>query len=398
MIKELVVAEKEIREFLASRRFMVIFGILLALCIIGMVTGLNQYNQQLDYYKDQVTQHENDPGFALMIKQQQEQLEQMRASGASEDNIKSMEYSIKNQMEPYMPSMLTIFYSVQNPFYMVGMALAIAMGFDLISREKDEGSLKSLLSHPIFRDSVINGKAVAAVAMMAVALAATFLVVIAIMLFSGVVPAGDDVPRIAAFFGVTMLYCIAFLAISVMVSTLVRSSTMSILCLLGIFLLAYSVPSISYPIAQFVAGPSPQQPVYHYSIFVPPNGTVTVGDRTITSEEAQKMNEELQQQSQVDQWEYQNASREYYNRQNGIVELINVISPMSDYSELSGVILNNNKQVTNPYGEYKPWEWNQKVTLWESLSTKWSRLLALIVMSITAFAVSYVAFMRTDIR
>lgn len=40
-----------------------------------------------------------------------------------------------------------------------GSIIAIALGFDLITKERETGSIKALLSVPLYRDEVINGKA-----------------------------------------------------------------------------------------------------------------------------------------------------------------------------------------------------------------------------------------------
>jgi ABC-2 type transport system permease protein len=399
MIKELVVAEKEFREYITGKRFIALLAILFVLCIIGMIGGLESYNSMLDQYKASQKQHETDIGYRLQAQEMKKQLEEMKASGAPQDQIESMEASIEMMGSQYqMPSMVTIFSSIMSSLSLVGMALAVAVGFDLISKEREEGTLKSLLSHPVFRDSVINGKAIAAVAVLTVAIAMTFLVVIAIMLFSGVVPAGDDLARMLVFFGVTLLYCIVFLGIAIMVSTLVKSSTMSILCVLGIFLIAYSLPAMSYQISGIILGPSPQWPISPGWINVPPNGTVTIDGRTITAEEAARINEENQKQYQMLSQKAQNDSNAYWKKSQDIVGMINLLSPVSSYNELSGVILNNQKPYD--YSEAssgRPW-WLTKISIWESLGYKWGNLVALIVMAVASFAVSYVAFMRTDIR
>lgn len=399
MLKELVVAEKEFREYITGKRFIALLAILFVLCIIGMIGGLESYGSMLDQYKAAQKQHETDIGYRLQIQEMQKQLEEMRANGAPQDQIDSMEASIEMMGSQYqMPSMVTIFSGIMSSLSLVGMALAVAVGFDLISKEREEGTLKSLLSHPIFRDSVINGKAIAAVAVLTVAIGMAFLVVMAIMLFSGVVPAGDDLARMLVFFGVTLLYCIVFLGIAIMVSTLVKSSTMSILCVLGIFLIAYSLPAMSYQIASIILGPSPQWPVSPGWINVPPNGTVTIDGRTITAEEAARINEENQRQYQMLSQKAQNDSNAYWKKSSDIVGMIDLLSPVSSYNELSGVILNNQK----PYdysqaSSGRPW-WLTKISVWESLGYKWGNLVALIVMAVASFAVSYVAFMRTDIR
>ena len=55
---------------------------------------------------------------------------------------------------------------------LLGPVLGIAFGFDAISRERSEGTLPRLVSQPIHRDDVINGKFVAGLAVIAMILAA----------------------------------------------------------------------------------------------------------------------------------------------------------------------------------------------------------------------------------
>jgi ABC-2 type transport system permease protein len=45
-----------------------------------------------------------------------------------------------------------------------GPLIGLLLGFDTINRERNEGTLSKLLSQPIYRDAVINGKFLAAVA------------------------------------------------------------------------------------------------------------------------------------------------------------------------------------------------------------------------------------------
>jgi ABC-2 type transport system permease protein len=399
MMKELVVAEKEFKEYITGKRFIAVLGILLALCIIGMIGGMTSYNTQLDSYKASEAAHKTDIGYQLQVQDMQKQLDDLKSSGGPQDQIDQMQSSIDMMgMQYQMPSIITIFYSIMSSLSLVGMALAVAIGFDLISKEKEDGSLKSLLSHPIFRDSVINGKAIAAAALLTVAIAITFLVIFAIMLLEGVVPAGDDLARLLAFFGVTLLYCLVFLGISIMVSTLVKNSTMSILCILGIFLIAYSLPTISYEVASIITGPAPQYPNSPSWINVPPNGSVTVNGQTITSAEADQINQQNQMQSQIQQQKAQNDTAAYYKRNQDMVNMVNLLSPVGNFNDLSQTVLSNQKpydpmdMATNAYFTQK------KIDLWQSLGYKWGDLVALIVMMFATFAVSYVAFMRTDIR
>ena len=51
------------------------------------------------------------------------------------------------------------------------------MGFDTINRERNEGTLSKLLSQPIYRDVVINGKFLAGVVMITVMMVSIVLVI-----------------------------------------------------------------------------------------------------------------------------------------------------------------------------------------------------------------------------
>lgn len=77
--------------------------------------------------------------------------------------------------------------------------------------------------------------------------------------------------------------------------------------------------------------------------------------------------------------------------------MVNLLSPVG-YNELSVVILSDQRpyDYTEASSSGCPW-WLTKISIWYSLD-KWGNLVALIVMAVASFVVSYVAFMRTDIR
>jgi ABC-type transport system involved in multi-copper enzyme maturation permease subunit len=53
----------------------------------------------------------------------------------------------------------------------------LILGFDTIDREKNEGTLSKLLSQPIYRDAVINGKFLAGVALITIMMVSIVLVI-----------------------------------------------------------------------------------------------------------------------------------------------------------------------------------------------------------------------------
>ncbi len=392
-----IVAEKEIRDFFTGRRFLILMAIMMVLVIIGLINGMQNYNNQLDQYKTQQDQNAQSASFQQMIEQQRQQIETMKANGESQDTIDQMQASLDQMTNPPMPSMLNNFYQFYNAFSIVGAALAIVMGFNLISGERESGSLRLLLTRPTYRDSVINGKALAGILTITVMLGAAFLITMAVLLVLGVVPSGDDLYRIIAYFAATIVYVTAFFAISMLVSAFTRTSTMSILCMLGIFLFIYIMPGAVSSISTTVMGPYPQSPQFPsmpMPQFTPPpmdaNGTPIATPIPTLSPEMQAFQEA--------QWKYQNDTINYQVTQEQIRDISSLFSPMDSYSQLTSGLLNKQKPYDPSDMFGGRWYMQQKeLTLFESLGYMWSNVIALLVMIGAAFGISYIAFMRSDV-
>jgi ABC-2 type transport system permease protein len=364
---EFIVAVKEFKDNLNSKRFLILFGLLTLLSIIGAITGINNYNSDLATYNSNVNQVSSLPGGMKMFVD--------------------------------MPSILSIFSSYGTYIASFGMLLAISMGFDLISREKEEGTLKILLTHPVFRDQVINGKILGSVAMIIVVLLSTFLAIVAIMLFFGIVPSGDDVIRLGAFFLAVVLFLLAYLAIAIMSSTLSKSSSMAILIAIAIVLVGMVIPNISSTVATTVLGEAPSMTTLiagNGSVTGGPGGMVfqfsefnqTGGGRNTTQATPMQMNPEY---------------TAYYDKYNQITGVLNMLSPSQDFTTISEVI-NGRLASTATIGAsggnqgFFQRANGQSVSIWESLSSVWMNVLALIVIIVAGFGISYARFIREDVR
>jgi len=219
MRPELIIAEKEFVDHITSKRFIVIFGILLLLAIYAISTGMDSYNQQLDHYKNA----QDDPNSQQNIASLQKSIQDARDHNMSNDYINSLQYQLDKLVNPPMPSVLQVFQGMLLLFSFVGMILGASLGFDQIARERDEGSLKFLVSSPIYRDAIINGKTIGAIATLASAMAAAFAITIAILMLKGVLPGVEEMIRIFLFFLASLLYCTLFFALAMMISTLSKS-------------------------------------------------------------------------------------------------------------------------------------------------------------------------------
>ncbi len=81
----------------------------------------------------------------------------------------------------------------------VAPLLGIAFAFDAVNGERAEGTLPRLLSQPIHRDDVINGKFVAGLAIISLVLVTVAAIIAGFGLFRlGIVPAPEEILRILA--------------------------------------------------------------------------------------------------------------------------------------------------------------------------------------------------------
>lgn len=403
MKTELIVAEKEFRDHLSSKRFLVIFAILILLSVAGMAMGMGDYNKMLDSYKKNLQNNQQQPWFQEQVSSLQKQIQEAEERGAPDDKIQSLKYQLEMLVNPPMPSVLYVFNNINMYFTLIGMVLAVSMGFDLISKEKEEGSLKSLLSHPLFRDSVINGKALGSIAMLAIALASMFLVTIAIMLFYGVVPTMDDFLRIVVYFVAALLYCTVFFAIGMMTSTIARSSAMSIMYTLGIIFGVILLSQLSYQISDIIMGPPPE-------VEYPGDGEVVImrDNIAISSDVKSDTNNSDPQIEPVPLPRpigWNEELQKYYERKQMIQQAINTISPLTNFqSYISQAIIskyNPGMPIPLLYSKIAPDGVSSiyhEPTVWESLSYVWINFLVLVIEAIVPFAISYVKFMRMDVR
>jgi len=135
---------------------------------------------------------------------------------------------------------------------------AIALGFDAINSEFSKRTLSRVLSQPIYRDALIVGKALAAVAAIAIALLALWLLILGSgMLFFGIPPTGEQIARALMFYLMTVLYATVWVVLAVLFSVVFKQPATSALAALGVWLLITVFwPIIASVIANAFADPN----------------------------------------------------------------------------------------------------------------------------------------------
>jgi ABC-2 type transport system permease protein len=190
-----VLYKKELADHLKSKRFAIVL-------ILVAVTGLSSIYAALSGIRSAVAQQGNTFVF-------------LRLFTSSEGSV---------------PSFIS-FMSFLGP--LVGLAL----GFDAINGEINRGSLSRLLAQPISRDTVINGKFLAGVTIIALMVVSLGIAIGGLgLVMIGVPPTFEELLRIVLYFFLTILYMSLWLAISQLCSLFFRQTATSALACIAIWL------------------------------------------------------------------------------------------------------------------------------------------------------------------
>ncbi len=246
-----------------------------------------------------------------------------------------------------LPSFLT-FISFLGP--LVGLAL----GFDAINAEKSRGTMSRLLSQPIYRDTVVNGKFLAGVTVIAVMVFAISFIVGGLgILMIGIPPTLEELARILLFIVFTVVYMSLWLAVSMLFSIIFKHAATSALAVIAVWLFFVIFMQI---ISGVIAG-----------------AAYPVGDDATAS------------------MVLANAS---------LQQGLDRISPAVLYSEAVGTILNPGARTLSAVVMTSQLEGavSGALPLGQSILLVWPHLVGLAALLTGCFSLSYVSFMRQEIR
>ncbi len=112
----------------------------------------------------------------------------------------------------------------------IGVLIAVVLSFNSINKERSEGSLKVLLSYPVYRDQVIVGKLFGGLFVLGVVVAASMAVAFSVFLLGTTIILTLDllIRMIAAFF-LTLLFLGFYLGLGMVASLVFHDLKMSLL-------------------------------------------------------------------------------------------------------------------------------------------------------------------------
>lgn len=234
----------------------------------------------------------------------------------------------------------------------LGPLLGIGLGFDAINSEQNRGTLSRLMAQPIHRDYLLNAKFVAALAVIGVLFFALgFLVMGFGLIFIGIPPTVEEFFRIICFILLSILYVAFWLNLSILFSVRFRQAATSALAGIAVWLFFNVFYSLIVKVIARAFAPS-----------------------------AMATQEQLQ------------------NYEEFILNLIRIL-PGQLFSDATTTLLIPSVRSLGPltmaqtYGAIP-----SPLPLGQSLLLVWPQLTGLVAATIICFALSYVSFMRKEIR
>jgi ABC-2 type transport system permease protein len=240
-----------------------------------------------------------------------------------------------------------------------GPLIGLVLGFDSINREKSTGTMSKLVSQPIFRDSIINGKFLAGVTTVAIMFASIVLVISGLGLrLLGVVPGIEELWRIIIYLMISIVYVSFWLGISMLFSIVFRSIATSALASIAMWIFFSFFVSLGANVVANALAP------------VPASG----------------------------------ADPELVVRNARIQQGVRLVSPMELYSDATATIIDPMRKTTRSLVLMGPMErllssrFQNPLPLSQSILVVWPYIVSLVAITLVCFGFSYAIFMRQEIR
>ena len=239
-----------------------------------------------------------------------------------------------------------------------GPLVGLVLGFDTINRERNEGTLSKLLSQPIYRDVVINGKFLAGVVMIAVMMVSIVLVITGLgLLIMGIVPGIEELWRIFIYLIISIIYISLWLGVAILFSILFRSTATSALAALAMWIF--------------------------FSFFVSLGANILAN--ALSSDMADADPDKVLQRAKI-------------------VKGFSLTSPMELYTDATATIIDPMRKSTRSMVSVGPMEsismarFSGPLPLSQSILIVVPYIISLVAITVICFAISYTVFMRQEIR
>jgi len=240
-----------------------------------------------------------------------------------------------------------------------GPLIGLVLGFDAINRERAHGTLIKLVSQPIYRDAVINGKFLAGLTNITLMLVSIVFVISGFgLMLLGIVPGIEEILRLIVYLIISIFYISFWLGIAILFSISFRNIATSALASVALWIfLSFFVGLGASVLANTVA---------------------PVDNRGEANPEIVLKNERIK-------------------------EAVSLFSPMVLYSDSTAVIVDPTRKTTRFhlmgfFEQLSASRFQNPLTLGQSMVVVYPHMAALLAITLICFAISYLVFMLQEIR
>ena len=253
------IARKEILSNLLSYKFFIVLLLIVLLVATSLFIMHRDFRERMADY--QVVRPKPGDPIALVAPNPMA----IFARGLDDAMTRSFEISvigIEVRAGQASGNIIYSFFPAPDFLYVVRVVLslvALLFGFDQVSREREQGTLRLVLGSSVSRAKVLAGKWIGNFLSLAVPfLLITLLASALLMLDTNVQFSAGQLGRLALILALSLLYIGVFLSLGVLVSALTKRAATSVVILLFLWsLLVFIIPNLGTLLArQFVSVPS----------------------------------------------------------------------------------------------------------------------------------------------
>ncbi len=332
------IGRKQLEDTFSSKKFFLIFGLFLLLSLGSVHIGVGEFEEQLDRYE-------------------------------------SGEADFRGNI-PEEPSLIEVFdFMLGFNLPLAAGILAILLSYNSISKEREEGTIELLLSYPVYRDEVINGKFIAGLFTVAMALLTAFIAASGYAIFrTGQLPEIQEAARLGYMWIGSTVYMAFFYGLGILLSTIFRTSRRALLTGMIILLISIATPFIASIAADHIYTYNEQNNEYDQP-------------QPVEIEVQQDQGEAIEPAPSTYGGSSDDDDRraEVRAQRQRFIEQVSRLSPSTSYQNFIGIMMGTDYDT-----EFPP-------TLGESLQQAIGYLVFLLSQTMMVFAMSYAIFMRQDL-
>jgi len=211
----LVLARKEVKATFRDNIFLIITGLFVLLSIISVYIGSSTKNAEMQAYQDI--------------------MQLLKSQGAT---------SLPSPPEIYHLSVLSNIISYVS---MIGAVVAIFMGFETFSGERNNGTLKLIAVRPVYRDQIVTGKLLGGGMVIGILLGIILIFNMALfVVVSGMTPNTNEMIRLLLFFIIAFVYMMLFYTATMYVSHKTNDSAFGFMLMMIVWLaISFVLPQLA---------------------------------------------------------------------------------------------------------------------------------------------------------